>query len=111
LTKYTTNGTLIWRWSPAQGMQDGPLGVAKYGTSLGVPFIFPNGDILISDASNYRLRLITVGVDPALVIYPGTATFITNVVVSISNSLAAPYVVFGVPLIFLALQWFIIRPM
>jgi hypothetical protein len=60
LSKYRPDGSLAWMvggTAESVGMEDGPIATAKFRYAFS-PVLLPNGNILISDLHNHRIRQI-----------------------------------------------------
>ena len=62
LAKYSRDGQLIWTIPLGQGFQDGAIAAARFSGTAGPPVPMPDGNCLVADSGNNRIRLITVGV-------------------------------------------------
>lgn len=76
LYKYTPDGVLRWSIQGAAGYQDGPVNQARF-SHFNVPAFLADGNLLISDALNHRIRKIVMRIPPLLTISPA-ATYFTN---------------------------------
>ena len=85
LRKYRPDASIAWTVGGHDnvGFEDGPIANAKFRYAFS-PVLLPNGEILISDLHNHRIRRIEMGVPAALTIQ-GPATFIRTANISISS--------------------------
>jgi hypothetical protein len=65
LRKYRPDGRAAWTIGGTYGLEDGPIETAQFRYAFS-PALLPNGDILISDQINHRIRLLTMGLNPLL---------------------------------------------
>ena len=89
LAKYSPDGTVSWTIPTGQGFEDGPIASAKFSDAVGAPLPLPDGNLLVYDVFNNRIRKITVGVPPLLTVSPAAGLFSNSVTVSVSSAVGA----------------------
>jgi hypothetical protein len=68
LSKYRPDGRSAWTIGGTYGLADGPIETAEFRYAFS-PALLANGDMLISDQVNHRIRLLTMGLNPLLQIH------------------------------------------
>lgn len=87
LVKFRPDGTELWRYAPEQGFRDGPADdaqVAFFGDGL----VLPDGNYLLNDTHNRRVRLFEMGVQPLLTLDPPGGTFTISRRVTIATDVS-----------------------
>ncbi|MBI3192622.1 MAG: chitobiase/beta-hexosaminidase C-terminal domain-containing protein, partial [Pedosphaera parvula] len=77
---------LDWMVDQPLGYQDGPIAQARFNLHVAGFMELSPTQLLASDYSNHRLRLITLGVAPLVTIAPTNSLFTNSVTVSVSNA-------------------------
>jgi hypothetical protein len=68
LRKYRPDGRIAWTIGGTYGLQDGPIETAEFRYAFS-PALLPDGNMLISDQINHRIRLLAMGLNPLLQIH------------------------------------------
>jgi hypothetical protein len=83
LRKYRPDASIAWTVGGTYGFQDGPIEQAQFAFAFS-PALLPNGDILITDQINHRIRRIEMSV-AALLKISGEAIFTNSTTVTITT--------------------------
>lgn len=80
LYQFRPDGTLAWSLSNPPGFRDGPAAEAQF-ARVGKPLLLPDGDLLVSDSGNYRIRRVAMAIPKLLEVTPaaGVVAFPINV--------------------------------
>ncbi|MBI2929508.1 MAG: chitobiase/beta-hexosaminidase C-terminal domain-containing protein [Verrucomicrobia bacterium] len=85
LHKFRPDGSQAWSLRNPVGFKDGPASEAQVG-HYGDTLVLPDGNVLLADPANNRIRLLTIGVPPLVEISPNGGKFENSVTVALSTS-------------------------
>jgi hypothetical protein len=82
--KFSPTGQPEWMLNPTPGFLDGPADVARFGHFNKV-LALADGNLLIADDGNDRIRLVTLGAPPLLSINPPGGVFTNQIEVTLAT--------------------------